>query len=181
MPKSYEFSQEVKQLMFHSINFVESEKNGPVIPLYNVSDRLVEMLGIFERSVRRLKQEFQQLRQKEINEQQQEETEEQGEIDANVKELRSRTIPLSTSKHRESSGSNPPAKIPCRRHTAAVSSSSSKIDLSIPQALPPQKKSKKFIPLFKQSVRSHDLYSERDIYPDRPIRLSRLGYKSRSG
>ncbi|CAF4565926.1 unnamed protein product, partial [Didymodactylos carnosus] len=110
MPKSYEFSQEVKQLMFHSINFVESEKNGPVIPLYNVSDRLVEMLGIFERSVRRLKQEFQQLRQKEINEQQQEETEEQGEIDANVKELRSRTIPLSTSKHRESSGSNPPAK-----------------------------------------------------------------------
>ncbi len=26
-------SQEVKQLMFHIINFVESEKNGPVIPL----------------------------------------------------------------------------------------------------------------------------------------------------
>jgi hypothetical protein len=33
MPKGYEFSQEVKQLMFHIINFVESEKNGPVIPL----------------------------------------------------------------------------------------------------------------------------------------------------
>ncbi|CAF0930722.1 unnamed protein product [Didymodactylos carnosus] len=117
MPKGYEFSQEVKQLMFHIINFVEREKNGPVIPLYNVNDCLVKMLGVSGRSVRRLKQEFQQLRQKEINEQQQEETNEQqqeetegqGEIDANVKELRSRAISLSTSKHRESSGSNPPA------------------------------------------------------------------------
>ncbi|CAF1140164.1 unnamed protein product [Didymodactylos carnosus] len=62
MPKGYEFSQEVKQLMFHIINFVESGKNDPVIPLYNVNDRLVKMFGISERSVRRLKQEFQQLR-----------------------------------------------------------------------------------------------------------------------
>ncbi|CAF4573179.1 unnamed protein product, partial [Didymodactylos carnosus] len=98
MPKGYEFSQEVKQLMFHIINFVESEKNGPVIPFYNVNDRLVKMLGISERSVRRLKQEFQQLRQKEINEQQQEETEEQNEIGAKLGFMYQRTskikIPL---------------------------------------------------------------------------------------
>ncbi|CAF4001303.1 unnamed protein product [Rotaria sordida] len=140
MPKGYEFSQEAKQLMFHIINFVESEKNGPVIHLYNVDDRLVKMLDISERSVRRLKQELHQLRQKEINEQQQQETKEQGEMDANVRDLRSRTISLPTSKHRESSGSNPPAKILCRRHSASAPSSSSKIDLPIPQALPPQKK-----------------------------------------
>ncbi|CAF1352181.1 unnamed protein product [Rotaria sordida] len=140
MPKGYEFTQEVKQLMFHIINFVESEKNGPVIPLYNVDDRLVKMLDISERSVRRLKQELHQLRQKEINEQQQQEMKEQGEMDANVRDLRSRTISLPTSKHRESSGSNPPAKILCRRHSASAPSSSSKIDLPIPQALPPQKK-----------------------------------------
>ncbi|CAF4170395.1 unnamed protein product [Rotaria sordida] len=124
MPKGYEFSLKVKQLMFHIINFVESEKNGPVIPLYNVDDRLVKMLDISERSVRRLKQELHQLRQKEINEQQQQETKEQGEMDANVRDLRSRTISLPTSKHRESSGSNPPAKILCRRHSASAPSPS---------------------------------------------------------
>ena len=52
MPKGYEFSQEVKQLMFHIINFVESEKSGLVIPLYNMIDCLVKML---ERSIYRLK------------------------------------------------------------------------------------------------------------------------------
>ncbi|CAF1141403.1 unnamed protein product [Rotaria sordida] len=71
MPKDYEFPQEVKQLMFHIINFVESEKNGPVIPLYNVDERLVKMLDISKRSVVRLKHELHQLRQKEMNEQQQ--------------------------------------------------------------------------------------------------------------
>ncbi|CAF1352201.1 unnamed protein product [Rotaria sordida] len=126
--------------MFHIINFVESEKNGPVIPLCNVTDRLVKMLDISEKSVRRLKQELHQLREKETNEKQRQEMKEQGETEANVRVLRSRTISLSISKHRESSESNPPAKNFCRRHTASAFSSSSKIDLSIPQALPPQKK-----------------------------------------
>ncbi|CAF3726051.1 unnamed protein product [Rotaria sordida] len=46
-----------------------------------------------------------------------------------------------TPKHRESSTSIPPAKILCRRHTvSSASSSTSQIDLLIPQALPPQKK-----------------------------------------
>lgn len=64
MPKGYEFSQEAKQLMSHVIEFFESEKNGPVIPLYNVTDRLVKALDISERSVRRLNQELHQLREK---------------------------------------------------------------------------------------------------------------------
>ncbi|CAF1328425.1 unnamed protein product [Rotaria sordida] len=151
MPKDYEFSQEVKQLMFHIINFVESVKNGPVIPLYNVDDRLVKMLDISKRSVVGLKHELHQLRQKEMNEQQQQqEMEENDEVDANVRDLRSRTISLPMSRHRESSASASPAKILCRRHTVSAASSSSYIDLPIPQALPPQKKGNRFIPLLKQ-------------------------------
>ncbi|CAF3142132.1 unnamed protein product [Rotaria sp. Silwood2] len=100
--------------MFHIINFVESEKNGPVIPLYNVTDRLVKMLDISEKSVRRLKQELHQLKEKETNEkqrqetnqqqqqetieQQQQEMKEQGETEANIGFIYQRTskikIPL---------------------------------------------------------------------------------------
>ena len=65
MPTGHEFCQEVKQLIFHVIDFVESEKNGPVIPLYNVKDRLVKMLNISERSIYRLTHELHHLRCKE--------------------------------------------------------------------------------------------------------------------
>jgi len=58
MPTGYEFSQELKQLMFNVIKFVESEKNGSVIPLNNVNDRLVSILGISTASVKRLKKEM---------------------------------------------------------------------------------------------------------------------------
>jgi len=58
MPKGYEFSQEIKQLMFNVIDFVESEKNGSVIPLNNVNDRLKSMLGISMASVERLRREM---------------------------------------------------------------------------------------------------------------------------
>lgn len=57
MPTGYEFSQELKQLVFNVIKFVENEKNGPSIPLNNVNDRLQSMLGISLASVKRLKQE----------------------------------------------------------------------------------------------------------------------------
>jgi hypothetical protein len=40
------------------IKFVENEKNGPLIPLNNVNDRLQSMLGISLASVKRLKQEM---------------------------------------------------------------------------------------------------------------------------
>lgn len=58
MPTGYEYSQREKQLIFNVINFVESEKYGSKIPLYNVNERLEMMLGISMRSVERLKKEF---------------------------------------------------------------------------------------------------------------------------
>ena len=58
MPKGYEFSQEIKQLVFNVIDFVESEKNGSVIPLKNVNDRLKFVLGISMASVERLRREM---------------------------------------------------------------------------------------------------------------------------
>jgi predicted nucleotidyltransferase len=58
MIKGNEFSQEIKQLMFNVIRFVESEKNGPVIPLNNVNERLESILDISVSSVERLKKEI---------------------------------------------------------------------------------------------------------------------------
>ena len=56
VPTGVEFSQELKQLMFNVIQFVENEKSGTIIPLNNVNDRLQAMLGISLSSVRRLKE-----------------------------------------------------------------------------------------------------------------------------
>jgi len=58
MPKGYEYSQEVKKVFFNVIKFVEEEKLGPVIPLFNVNERLSSMLGISMRSVDRMKSEI---------------------------------------------------------------------------------------------------------------------------
>ena len=60
MPTGVEFSQELKQLMFNVIRFVENEKSGTIIPLNNVNDRLQAMLRISLSSVRRLKEEMRQ-------------------------------------------------------------------------------------------------------------------------
>lgn len=60
MPTGCEYSLKEKQLMFNVIKFVESEKNGWKIPLFNVNERLEVMLGISMRSVERLKSEFRQ-------------------------------------------------------------------------------------------------------------------------
>ena len=60
MPTGVEFSQELKQLMFNVILFVENEKRGAIIPLIDVNDRLQAMLGISLSSVRRLKEEMRQ-------------------------------------------------------------------------------------------------------------------------
>ena len=64
MPTGYEFSQELKQLVFNVIKFVEKEKTGPLIPLNNVNDRLQSMLGISLASVKRLKQEMREGQEK---------------------------------------------------------------------------------------------------------------------
>ncbi|CAF3591532.1 unnamed protein product [Rotaria sp. Silwood2] len=60
MPK--EFSLEFKQLAFSIIDFVEKEKNGSLIPLNNVTDRLEAMLGVSRRSINRLKHEIKELK-----------------------------------------------------------------------------------------------------------------------
>ncbi|CAF1338755.1 unnamed protein product, partial [Adineta ricciae] len=143
MPTGHEFSQKVKQLMFHVIDFVESEKNGSIIPLYNVKDRLVKMLNISERSVYRLTHELHHSRYKEINKisQERKEMEEKSKEETSVKSLRSRTIVYSTLKRQQYSTSNTPAKILCRRHTASSAyPSTNHIDHLVPQALFPEKK-----------------------------------------
>ncbi len=58
MPKGEDFGSDVKQLMFRIIKFVESEKTGPVIPLFNTFDRLEAMLGISRPSISRLRSEM---------------------------------------------------------------------------------------------------------------------------
>ena len=58
MPKGQEFSHDMKQVFFNVIKFVENEKSGTVIPLFNVNERLSAMLNISLRSVVRLKSEM---------------------------------------------------------------------------------------------------------------------------
>ena len=60
MPTGVEFSQELKQLMFKVIRLVENEKNGTIIPLNNMNDRLHTMLEISLSSARRVKEEMRQ-------------------------------------------------------------------------------------------------------------------------
>jgi len=60
MSTGCEYFQKEKQLIFNVINFLESEKNGWKIPLYNVNERLEPMIGISMRSVERLEREFRQ-------------------------------------------------------------------------------------------------------------------------
>jgi chromosome condensin MukBEF complex kleisin-like MukF subunit len=61
MPKGYEFSQDMKEIFFNVIQFVEKEKFGPVISLFNVNERLSSMLAISMRSVERLKSEMKEI------------------------------------------------------------------------------------------------------------------------
>ncbi len=56
MPTGHEFSHEMKEIFFNVIKFVEKEKLGPIIPLFNVNEqRLSSMLNISMESVERLK------------------------------------------------------------------------------------------------------------------------------
>lgn len=58
MPTGISFRADTKELMFRIIKFVESEKEGPVIPLYNTTDRLEAMLGIGKTTVFKLRSEM---------------------------------------------------------------------------------------------------------------------------
>ena len=71
MPIGKEFSKDLKEMMFCVILFVENEKNGPIIPLYNVNERLSAMLDISDRSIWNFKKEMNELqRQKDERESQ---------------------------------------------------------------------------------------------------------------
>jgi Sec-independent protein translocase protein TatA len=61
MPRGEEFTFDMKQIFFNAIKFVEKEKLGPVIPLYNVNERLSSMLNISIRSIGRLKNEMREV------------------------------------------------------------------------------------------------------------------------
>ncbi|CAF1355584.1 unnamed protein product [Rotaria sordida] len=140
MPTGKEFSVEVKQLLFRVIDFVENEKDGPIVPLNNVDERLVKMLNISQSSITRLKHELKVLREQAAQQEQQLKEEEANQVHC----LRSHTTQNTTTKRRASSSSLPPRKIPHRRRSCNVSSvSSSTIDVTllIPQPIAPQKKS----------------------------------------
>ena len=65
MPTGINFGSDMKQLMFRIIKFVESEKEAPVIPLYNTTSRLEIMLGFSRTTVFRLRNEIRSLEQEE--------------------------------------------------------------------------------------------------------------------
>lgn len=69
MPKGEDYSIKEKLIMFRVIEFVEREKTGAIIPLYNTANRLLAMLGISEGSLLNLKKEIVDQRQKEQDEQ----------------------------------------------------------------------------------------------------------------
>jgi hypothetical protein len=79
MPSGKEFSKEMKTILYRVITFVDSEKNGLKIPLYNANDRLQVMLGLSRHSISNLRQEMRELteQQNKSNEKEDNENEEQ--------------------------------------------------------------------------------------------------------
>ncbi len=59
------YSQETKELMFNVIKFIEGDKYGATIPLYNVNDRIMAALQISHGSLVNLKNELKQLEEEE--------------------------------------------------------------------------------------------------------------------
>ena len=62
MPRGVHFSLEIKEVYFRVIDFVESEKGGPRIPMNNTTSRILTILGISESSLFNLKQEMKTIR-----------------------------------------------------------------------------------------------------------------------
>lgn len=63
MPQGVHFTPEIKQIFFRVIHFIESEKNGPQIPMNNSTARIMAMLGISESSLINLKKEMKTIRE----------------------------------------------------------------------------------------------------------------------
>jgi len=80
MPRGENFGSDVKQLMFRIIKFVESEKEGSVIPLHNTTARLEMILGVSRATVFRLKNEMHSLE------------DDEAQVDEDRIQLRQRTV-----------------------------------------------------------------------------------------
>jgi hypothetical protein len=65
MPRGQHYSEETKELMFNVIKFIEGEKNGATIPLYNVNDHIMAALQISHGSLVNFKNELKQLEEEE--------------------------------------------------------------------------------------------------------------------
>jgi hypothetical protein len=65
MPKGQHYSQERKELLLNVIKFIEEEKNGATIPLYNVNDRMMGAFQISQGFLVNLKNELKQLEEEE--------------------------------------------------------------------------------------------------------------------
>ncbi|CAF1445806.1 unnamed protein product [Rotaria sordida] len=65
MPTGKHYSQETKELMFNVIKFIEGEKYGATIPLYNVNDHIMAALQISHDSLVNLKNELKQVEEEE--------------------------------------------------------------------------------------------------------------------
>ena len=67
MSKGEEFSIKLKMIFFRVIDFVEREIDGMTIPLHKMTARLIEMLGVKEASIDRLKNELAEQQQEQKN------------------------------------------------------------------------------------------------------------------
>ena len=63
MPKSQEYSIEVKAIDFRVIDFIEREQKRPVIPLNLTTARILAILGISEKSLFNFKAEIKQVQE----------------------------------------------------------------------------------------------------------------------
>jgi hypothetical protein len=97
MPTGQEFSYDIKQIFFNVIKFVEKEKFGPIIPLFNVNERLSSMLNISTRSVERLKNEMREIedsmmeRRRKMDEEKEEIENQKAQVLSRLRNLRSRS------------------------------------------------------------------------------------------
>ncbi|CAF2823256.1 unnamed protein product [Rotaria sp. Silwood2] len=143
MPTGHEFTAQEKLLIFKVIRFCEQEKTGPIIPLYNVVERIAKMLDISETSVKRLKKEMNELiqqQQTELEEEQNRKQQEERELAENKRQLRSQTKLDSASQDR-STFSKPKRLHRRQSHTGSLAAA--KNHSSIPRPYSPQKKGKR--------------------------------------
>jgi len=103
MPTGQQFSEDMKQIFFNVIKFVEQEKYGPIIPLFNVNERLSTMLDISLRSVERLKREMREIehdmieRKRKMDEEKEEMEKQKIQMVSRLRNLRSRSSSSSSS------------------------------------------------------------------------------------